>query len=136
VDWRDFFDEQRDAPDKTYSRWGGFIDDVAFDPIEFGMPPNSLSSIDPLQLLALKATKDALADSGYSERSFDRSRTSVIIAAGGGFGDLGNLYCIRSELPVLFGQQAAALLDRTGKTLPEWTEDSFPEFLPMSSRGE
>jgi len=49
-----FLRRARDAPDKTYSRWGGFIDDVAFDPIEFGMPPNSLSSIDPLQLLALR----------------------------------------------------------------------------------
>ena len=43
----------RRTKDKVYSRWGGFIDPVAFDPIALGMPPKSLASIEPFQLLAL-----------------------------------------------------------------------------------
>ena len=41
-DWREYYDPDRAARDKVYSRWGGFVDDVPFDPLAFGMPPNSL----------------------------------------------------------------------------------------------
>src|SRR5262249_39720935 len=41
-DWARYFDADRSAPDKIYSRWGGFIDEVPFDPVAFGMPPRSL----------------------------------------------------------------------------------------------
>jgi len=32
-DWRLYYDPDRKAPDNIYSRWGGFIDDVPFDPV-------------------------------------------------------------------------------------------------------
>ena len=48
-DWRVMYDEDRAAPDKVYSRWGGFIDPVALDPLEYGLPPASLGSIEPFQ---------------------------------------------------------------------------------------
>ena len=38
-DWRLYYDEDRQARDKIYSKWGGFLDDVPFDPTRFGMPP-------------------------------------------------------------------------------------------------
>ncbi len=130
-----YFDPDRSARDKIYSRWGGFIDDVPFDPLEFGMPPTSLRSIDPMQLLALKAAHTALGDAGYRERPFDRSRTSVVLGASGGTGDLGALYCVRAGLPLLLGQDAAAVIDRTEGVLPEWTEDSFAGLLPNVAAG-
>lgn len=129
-DWRVYFDESRDARDRIYSRWGGFVDPIQFDPLDFGMPPNSLASTDPLQLLALKATRDAIADAGYADRAIDRSRASVIIATSGGIGELGTLYGIRSTLPLLFGESADDIIARSGAALPEWTEDSFPGMLP------
>src|SRR5207244_9746757 len=52
-DWRRYFDEDRTARDRIYSRWGGFLDDVPFDPLRHGMPPNSVRSVEPLQLLTL-----------------------------------------------------------------------------------
>lgn len=128
-DYELFYDPDPSAKDKIYSKWGGFLDDVPFDPLEFGMPPNSLRSIDPMQLLALKVAKAALADAGYLERGFDRSRTSVILGASGGTGDLGGHYLLRSSLPLLFGERSADLVNAAGNMLPEWTEDSFAGLL-------
>ncbi len=66
-DWRQYYDPDRNARDKIYSKWGGFIDDVPFDPIEFGMPPSTLTSIEPFQLLALLVVRAALEDAGLDE---------------------------------------------------------------------
>jgi len=37
----DLYDDPA-TPDKTYSKRGGFIPDIDFDPMEFGLPPNIL----------------------------------------------------------------------------------------------
>ncbi|MGD2178077.1 MAG: beta-ketoacyl synthase N-terminal-like domain-containing protein, partial [Anaerolineae bacterium] len=124
-----YFDPDRKARDKIYSRWGAFIDEVPFDPVEYGLAPNSLSSIDPMQLLALKAARMALQDAGYLARAFDRRRTSVILGASGGVGDLGASYVLRSSLPLLFGETTSAVVEDAADTLPEWTEDSFAGIL-------
>ncbi len=124
-DWRTYFDEDPKARDKIYSRWGGFIDDVPFDPVRYGMPPNSLASIEPLQVLTLEVVRAALDDAGYLGRPFPRRRTSVILGAGGGTAALGNRYAVRSALPMYLGADAAGAMAR----LPEWTEDSFPGIL-------
>src|SRR5262249_45224587 len=110
---------------KVYSRWGGFIEPQAFDPARFGMPPASLPSIEPLQLLTLDVARAALADAGYLDRPYPRQRTSVILGAGGGVSDLGSYYGFRAPLPMFFERPPEPVLDR----LPEWTEDSFPGIL-------
>src|SRR5579864_4557241 len=50
--------------DKTYSKVGGFIPEINFNPLEFGMPPNIIELTDSSQLLALVAAKAALEDAG------------------------------------------------------------------------
>src|SRR5262249_62327883 len=107
------------------SRWGGSLKDGAFDPVRYGMPPNSLLSIEPLQLLTLEVVRVALQDAGYLDRPFPRQRTSVIFGAGGGIADLGHQYAFRSALPMYMSDAGASALTR----LPEWTEDSFPGIL-------
>jgi acyl transferase domain-containing protein/NAD(P)-dependent dehydrogenase (short-subunit alcohol dehydrogenase family) len=134
-DWRQYFDPDRTARDKIYSRWGGFIRDVPFDPALFGIPPSSLRSIEPFQLLALAVVRAALEDAGYLERPFPRERTSVILGAGGGGSDLTAGYIFRSCLPSLFGGDAPSLTDRLGGNLPAWTEDSFPGLLMNVAAG-
>ena len=124
-DWRLYYDPNRAARDKVYSKWGGFLDEVEFDPFHFGIPPNSLKSIETMQLLALEATRRALLDAGYERGDFDRERTSVIFGATGGMGDLGQQYAARSEIPRMFGRVDDGVYDR----LPEWTEESFPGLL-------
>ncbi len=69
----------------------GFSPIMPFDPLLFGMPPNSLTSIEPVQLYALETVRRALADAGYADRPFDRERTAVILGAGGGAGPAGHL---------------------------------------------
>ena len=124
-DWKAYYAANRDAPDKVYSKWGGFIDDVAFDPVRYGIPPASLSSIEPLQLLALEVARQALEDAGYAERPFPRERTAVILGAGGGLAELGSAYALRSSLPSFLQGLPAKAFDK----LPQWTEDSFAGIL-------
>ncbi|MFD4637664.1 SDR family oxidoreductase [Lentzea sp. NPDC058436] len=102
-------------------RWGGFLPRTAFDPLAYGIPPASLTSIEPAQLLALEVSANALADAGYATRVFDRERTSVIFGAEAG-ADLANAYTVRTALPAL---GIRGLDDH----LPALTEDSFPGVL-------
>jgi acyl transferase domain-containing protein/NAD(P)H-dependent flavin oxidoreductase YrpB (nitropropane dioxygenase family) len=124
-DWRLYFDADRNARDKIYSKWGGFLDDLVFDPMKYGMPPKSLESVDPMQLMALEVAQRTLVDAGYHEKAFDRERASVIIGASGGAGDVGTQYGIRSEWPRFNG----ALPEEVARRLPEWTEDTFAGLL-------
>ena len=134
-DWRQYYDPDRNVPDKIYSKWGGFIDDVPFDPVSFGMPPSSLKSIEPFQLLALLVVRAALEDAGMMSRPFPRERTSVMLGAGGGGGDLSGNYVVRSSLPSLFGESAEELTADLGSALPDWTEDSFAGILMNVAAG-
>ncbi len=134
-DWQRMFDADPSVRDKVYSRWGGFIEPVALDPVALGLPPKSLESIEPFQLLALLSAQAALSDAGYGERPFDRERTSVILGAGGGGADMSVGYTVRSALPSLLGEDHAALQQELFEQLPEWTEDSFAGLLMNVAAG-
>ncbi|MGW0767476.1 SDR family oxidoreductase [Streptomyces sp. NPDC002676] len=110
----------------TASRWGGFLPRIPFDPLRYGIPPASLGSIEPVQLLSLEAARRALDDAGYGERGreFDRARTSVFFGAEAG-SDLSNAVTLRAVLPSYYGEVPAALEEQ----LPRLTEDSFPGML-------
>ena len=120
-----YYDPDRKAKDKMHSRWGGFLDPVPFDPMRYGIPPNALPSIDPLQLLALVTVDQALRDAGYHDREFPRQTTSVILGLSGGLGDVGLQYAVRSMLQQFIAKPPAELMQE----LPEWTEDSFAGLL-------
>jgi len=124
-DWRRYFDADPNARDKIYSRWGGFIDPIVFDPMRFGIPPMSMKSVDPLQLFPLEVTRRALADAGYLDREYDKSRTGVFFGVAGGMGEWGLMYGFRSVLSLFLDHVPEELLSQ----LPEWTEDSFAGVL-------
>lgn len=121
---------------KTPSKWGGFIDPQPFDPLRYGIPPQSLAAIEPVQLLSLEVASRALQDAGYRAsvdgkvdaqsqlRWFDREKTSVIFGAESGT-DLSNAYAFRNQYPHYLGALPAEL----DAVLPELTEDSFPGVL-------
>ncbi len=111
-------------PNKSISKWGGFIDDIEFDPLEFGIPPNSMAAIEPTQLLSLKVAKQALEDAGYDKKAFDRERTSVIFGAEAGT-DLASAYGFRAHFPMFAGE----IPEDLDAFLPSLTEDSFPGVL-------
>ncbi len=119
-----YFDPKAQDAGKSISKWGGFIDETEFDPLEFGIPPNSMGAIEPTQLLSLKVAKRALEDAGYQTRSFDRERTSVIFGAEAGT-DLSSAYGFRAQFPMFAGPIPPEL----DAHLPSLTEDSFPGVL-------
>ena len=124
-DWRLYFDEDREAPDKVYSKWGGFLEDLPFDPVQYGIPPKGVQSVDPMQLMALEVAYQTLENAGYADSNFDRSRASVILGASGGVGDVGLQYGLRAEWTRFAGELPPDVASR----LPEWTEDSFAGIL-------
>ncbi|WTV09028.1 SDR family oxidoreductase [Streptomyces sp. NBC_00046] len=112
--------------ESTPSKWGGFLPRIPFDPLRYGIPPTSLGSTEPVQLLSLEAARRALEDAGYGDggREFDRSRTSVVFGAEAG-SDLSNAATLRAVMPSYYGRVPAGLDDQ----LPKLTEDSFPGML-------
>ena len=133
-DWQNYFDANPLARDKIISKWGGFLHDVVFDPAAYGIPPSSLISIDPMQMLILEAARSALHDAGYNERKFPREKTSVILA-NAGHGPITALYSLRSMLGWKLNELGEEVTDKLKGDLPEWTEDSFAGYLGNVAAG-
>ncbi|WP_051021883.1 type I polyketide synthase [Thioflavicoccus mobilis] len=119
-----YYDPDSRNGDKTPTKWGGFLGDILFNPVNYGIPPQSLAAVDPAQLLSLEVARQALEDAGYWEREFDRSRASVIFGAESG-ADISLAYGFRALYPQLAGELPAVLDEH----LPRLTEDSFPGVL-------
>jgi acyl transferase domain-containing protein/NAD(P)H-dependent flavin oxidoreductase YrpB (nitropropane dioxygenase family) len=138
---RDFFDETR-APDRVYSKWGAFLGEIAFDPTAYGIPPASIPSIEPVQLLALHVASKALADAGFDRRPFPKDRTATIFASGA-MNELGTIYVFRTllshylpKVPGLSEETRKHIVSSLyEKELPQWTPDSFPGFLANVAAG-
>jgi acyl transferase domain-containing protein/NAD(P)H-dependent flavin oxidoreductase YrpB (nitropropane dioxygenase family)/NADP-dependent 3-hydroxy acid dehydrogenase YdfG len=133
-DWRPYYDPDVRAKDKIVSKWGGFMDDVAFDPLTFGITPKSIPCIEPMQLLLLEAVRQGLVDAGYADRPFNRERTAAILGVGGGGMPLSVSYGFRACMPLLDSipdvpVKSEQILKLGEGILPEWTEDSFPGIL-------
>ncbi len=133
-DWRLYYDPNPAARDKIVSKWGGFLGDVPFDPFHYGITPKSIPSIEPLQLLVLEGVRRALGDAGYDRRPFDRENTCTVLGVGGSGSALAVSYGLRACLPMFdaidgLGVTSNEMLEKLGRRLPEWTEDSFPGIL-------
>jgi len=118
---------------KSPSKWGGFLPRIAFDALQYGVPPNTLSTIDSVQLLALHVADRAMDDAGYGRgphKDFDRDRVAVIFGTGGGT-DLLSAHSFRALAPQFLG----AVPDFLECQLPVLTEDSFPGVLPSVIAG-
>ncbi|MBK1897218.1 type I polyketide synthase [Chryseobacterium paridis] len=119
-----YYHPDSDGPDVSHSKWGGFIPKIDFDPLTFGIPPQSLAAIEPTQLLTLLVAKRAMEDAGYAEKRVNRENISVIIGAEGG-NDLANSYSFRGYYKQVFGE----LHEEVKEAFPHTTEDSFPGIL-------
>ena len=82
-----YFDSDRKAVDKTYSKIGGWVKDFHWDPIKWKLPipPKVADQMDLTQKWAVSAAREALLDFGYPDKDFDNDRTAVIlgVAMGG-----------------------------------------------------
>ena len=137
-----FFNTDPKVPDRTVSKWGGFMGPIRLDALTYGIPPASLSAIEPVQLILLEVTRKALADAGYDRRPFARENTAVILGCPGGTFDLGQAYITRcltelelNRMPGLDPAVRQQVMDHIRRTLPELTEDSFPGILGNVAAG-
>ncbi|WP_454046912.1 SDR family NAD(P)-dependent oxidoreductase [Chryseobacterium sp. Marseille-Q8038] len=119
-----YYKPDSNESDVSHSKWGGFIPKIDFDPLAFGIPPQSLAAIEPTQLLTLLVAKRAMEDAGYGEKHINRENISVIIGAEGG-NDLANSYSFRGYYKQVFGE----LHEEVKEAFPHTTEDSFPGIL-------
>ena len=69
------------APDKTYSKIGGWVREYAWEPMKWHLPipPRVADAMDMAQQWAIACTREALEDYGYPKRPLDLDRTAVIL---------------------------------------------------------
>ncbi|VWD61764.1 polyketide synthase [Burkholderia lata] len=81
--WTDaIYDPRPGRRDTSYSRHGGFIDDVdRFDAAFFGVSEREAPHIDPQQRLLLECTWHALEDAGFSRETIASYRTGVFVGS-------------------------------------------------------
>ncbi|MBN2532031.1 MAG: SDR family NAD(P)-dependent oxidoreductase [Spirochaetales bacterium] len=73
-----YYDPDRNAPDKIYCKWGGFVEDVdKFDPLFFNISPAEAEILDPQQRLFLQEVWRALEDAGYTLEKLDNTRCGI-----------------------------------------------------------
>ena len=139
-----YYDPDPAAPDKSYSKIGGWVREHVWEPMKWRMPipPRVVEGMDGAQKWGIACTREALEDYGYPKRPFDPDRTAVI---------LGNAMAgerhYRTSFRVFFPEYAHELAesasfgalpvasrnnitrelhDRMAHLLPEITEDSMP----------
>ncbi len=76
-----YFDADATAPDKTYSKIGGWVREYPWDPMKWRLPipPRVADGMDIAQKWAVACTREALEDYGYPKRPLDLDRTAVIL---------------------------------------------------------
>jgi acyl transferase domain-containing protein len=135
----DYYDPNpRTAEDKTYCKRGGFIPEVDFNPMEFGIPPSILEVTDVSQLLSLVVAKETMEDAGYSDsREFSRENIGVILGVAMGK-QLGMPLAARLEYPIwekvlkssgLSDEDTKKIVDKIKSAYVKWDENAFPGML-------
>ena len=76
-----YYDADPKAPDKSYSKIGGWVRSAPWDPMawKLAIPPRVVEAMDEGQRWAVAATREALTDYGWPNRALDLDRTAVII---------------------------------------------------------
>ncbi|MER0244441.1 SDR family NAD(P)-dependent oxidoreductase [Streptomyces sp. HSW2009] len=66
--------------DRTYARWGGFVDEAtAFDSLFFNISPGEAEVMDPQERIFLECVHHSLEDAGYSKRSLTGRPVGVYV---------------------------------------------------------
>eukprot|EP00026_Physarum_polycephalum_P000013 Phypoly_transcript_00013.p1 GENE.Phypoly_transcript_00013~~Phypoly_transcript_00013.p1 ORF type:complete len:3714 (+),score=596.07 Phypoly_transcript_00013:46-11187(+) len=76
----EYYDPTPGTVGKTYSKYGGFIDNLQnFDPMLFGITPREASSLDPQQRMLLEVSYETLEDAGLSLKDVEGTSTGVFV---------------------------------------------------------
>ncbi len=139
-----YYDPDPKAPDKTYSKIGGWVREWTWEPLAWRLPipPRVGDAMDDTQKWAVAVTRSALADYGYPERPLDRERTAVVLGNAMA-GELHYFTTLRIFFPEFAKELTAApsfralpdgvreaivaeTHERFGHGLPRITEDTMP----------
>ena len=76
-----YYDPDPKAPDKTYSKIGGWVREFNWEPLKWRLPipPKVAEAMDRTQKWSIMSAREALLDYGYPERPLDADRTAVIL---------------------------------------------------------
>ncbi|MEL4246683.1 SDR family NAD(P)-dependent oxidoreductase [Shewanella xiamenensis] len=132
----DYYDVDKSKADKSYCKRGGFMPEVDFNPMEFGLPPNILELTDSSQLLSLVVAKEVLQDANLPD-NYDRDRIGITLGIGGGQ-KLSHSLNARLQYPVLkkvfkssglSDEDSELLIKKFQDQYVHWEENSFPGSL-------
>jgi len=101
-----YYDPNKSAPNKTYSKIGAFVDDSSFDPKIFGIMPKMEKDLTRAQKFSLMAVKEALDRIGIDYRGINRARVGVFFGT-----TFTPELCINTVLPVQADRLASMLGD-------------------------
>ncbi|MFS0814058.1 amino acid adenylation domain-containing protein [Peribacillus phoenicis] len=81
-DYKKYFTEQKGERGKTYSKWGGFLEDVdKFDPLFFNISPLEAQMLDPQERLFIQTVWHTLEDAGYTRKKLADKNVGVYVGA-------------------------------------------------------
>jgi acyl transferase domain-containing protein len=148
-----YYDPDPKAPDKSYSKLGGFVRDYEWDPARWKLPvpPRVAEGMDEAQKWAVAATREALRSYGWPERPLSSDRTAVILGNAMA-GEKHYLTALRISFPEIarelgsapsFAALPAGLREKVvaelrcgvGNRYPAITEDTMPGELANCMAG-
>ncbi len=102
-----FLDESGRDPDRAYTGKGGYVGDLCrFNPVKYGVMPNTVDGAEPDHFAALRCAYEALADAGFPDIPLNQDKAAVLLGRGtfvnrGYIGALLHTYGIDQLLNVL-----------------------------------
>ncbi|RSZ60416.1 SDR family NAD(P)-dependent oxidoreductase [Massilia atriviolacea] len=83
--WPDWYDPDPRHPHTSYSRWGGFLDNIdSFDSLFFGISPAEAELIDPQQRIFLEECWKTIESAGYAPGALSNQACGVYVGCSSG----------------------------------------------------
>mgnify|MGYP005834515199 CR=1 FL=1 len=79
-DYKKYFSSNKNETGKSYSKWGGFIENIdKFDPLFFNISPKEAELMDPQERLFLQVAWETIEDAGYTRQYLSKVSTGVFV---------------------------------------------------------